>query len=79
MINVKNCIIWTNGLVSSFDEKGEQIPECQGFILEIADKLKEHCDENTKWQFGKYGEGILDANMKWYWEAKKQPKEVENE
>ena len=71
MTKIKECIIWTNGMVSNFDEKGEQIPEYQGFILDIADKLKDNCDENTKWNFGKWQEWAYDANFKWYWEKKK--------
>lgn len=64
-MKIKNCIIFTNGMVSSFDEKGEQVPECQGFILDIANKLKSCCDENTKWQLG-----VQDANLEWYWKEK---------
>lgn len=65
MVKIKECIIATNGMVISFDEKGEQVPECQGFILDIAEKLKDNCDENTKWSFG-----LLKANMNWYWKEK---------
>lgn len=59
-------------------EKGEQIPEYGGFILDISDKLKDNkgqqnaaCDENTKWSFGKWQEWVYDANLQWYWEKKK--------
>jgi hypothetical protein len=71
MTKIKECIIWTNGTVLSLDEKGEQIPEYQGFILDIADKLKDNCDENTKWSFGKWQEWAYEANFSWYWEKKK--------
>lgn len=71
MTKIKECIIWTNGMVMSLDEKGEQIPEYQGFILDIADKLKDNCDENTIWRFGKWQEWAYDANFNWYWEKKK--------
>ncbi len=64
MTKVKDCIIFTNGMVASLDENGEQIADCQGFILDIAEKLKNCCDENTIWQFGEW-------NLKWYWEKKK--------
>lgn len=69
---IKECTIWTNGMVSSFDEKGEQIPEYQGFILNIAEKLKTGCDEHTKWTFGKWEEYIQEANFNWYWEQNKK-------
>lgn len=75
MAIVKEAMIFTNGLVMSFDEKGEQIPEYQGFILDIGDKLKVGCDEDTKWSFGKWEEWAQEANFKWYWEQKKQDKE----
>ena len=71
MAKIKKCIIWTNGLVSSFDEKEDQIPEYQGFILDIADKLKDNCDEDTKWFFGKWQEWANEANFSWYWGKKK--------
>jgi hypothetical protein len=72
MVIVEKCTIWTNGMVISFDEKGEQIPECGGFILDIADKLKACCDENTKWTFGRWTEWAEEANFNWYWEQKKK-------
>lgn len=72
MTKIKDCTIWTNGMVSSFDEKGEQIPEYQGFILDIAEKLKIGCDENTKWSLGKWEELLLDANFNWYWKKNKE-------
>ncbi len=59
---VKFCIVATNGMVACQDENGEQITECQGFILDIADKLKRCCDENTKWQFG-----VQEGSVAWYW------------
>lgn len=68
---VSTATIWTNGMVMCFDEKGEEIPEYEGFILDIADKLKDNCDENTKFSFGKWQEWVYEANFKWYWEKKK--------
>lgn len=72
MAKVKDCIIFTNGIVLSFDENGEQTSGCQGFILDIAEKLKSCCDENTKWNFGEFGKWTHDANLSWYWEKKKE-------
>lgn len=72
MAKVKSCTIYTNGMVISFDESGEQIPDCQGFILEIAEKLKNCCDENTMWKLGEFGKWTNDANFSWYWERKKE-------
>lgn len=54
-------------MVASFDDKGVQIPECQGFILDIAEKLKNCCDEDTNWQLG-----VQDANLDWYFKNKKK-------
>jgi hypothetical protein len=78
MAIVKSCTIWTNGIVMSFDEKGEQIPGYQGFILDIAEKLKIGCDENTKWTFGNWSEWLHDANLNWYWTKDKQDNTQDN-
>lgn len=72
MSKIVECIIFSNGNVISFDEKGEQAPECQGFILDIAEKLKECCDENTRWKLGEFGRWTYGANLSWYWEKKKR-------
>lgn len=70
MVKIKECMLATNGMVASIDENDEQIAEYQGFILDIADKLKENCDENTKWTFG----GSIDCDMNWYWKKIKAEK-----
>ena len=72
IVKVKECFIWTNGMVMCLDEEGEKITNCQGFILDVAEKLKTCCDENTKWNLGKYGGLLLDADMAWYWKKKKE-------
>ena len=69
---VKKCTILTNGMVMSFDENDEQIPECQGFILDFAEKLKIGCDENTKWSYGKYGDWMEAADLSWFWKQKNE-------
>lgn len=76
MMKVKNVVIFTNGMVSSFDDKGEQIPQCQGFILDIAEELKNCCDEETKWQFGSYKNWIEDANLNWYWVKRRSKEDI---
>lgn len=76
MAKVKKCIIFSNGLVMSFDEKDEQVSECQGFILDVAEKLKDCCDENTKWKLGDYGRWLFEANLSWYWEKIKREQKI---
>ena len=76
MAKVKDCTIFANGMVMSFDENGEQVSECQGFILDIAEKLKNCCDENTKWKLGDYGRWLFEANLSWYWEKKKKEQKI---
>lgn len=73
---IKYCLVATNGLVACQDENGEQITELQGFILDIAEKLKEYCDENTKWRFG-----IQDGNVAWYWikRSNREDEKIEEE
>lgn len=68
---IKKCIIWSNGMVSSFDMFDNQVSECQGFILNIADTLKQYCDKDTKFQLGKWNDVLLDADFSWFWIKKK--------
>ena len=67
---VTNCIIFTNGMVMAFDENGNQVAECQGFILNVAEKLKSHCNENTKWEFAEWKKWSMPANFNWWWKNK---------
>lgn len=61
-MKVKTVLVAINGMVACIDEKGEQIPECQGFILDVADKLKELCDQYTIWQWG-----VQKGDVSWWW------------
>lgn len=76
---IESCTIFTNGMVASYDKEGNQIPDCQGFILDIAEKLKTYCDENTIWHLGKYGEWMESANMNWYWKKTENNEQMEND
>ena len=69
---IKNCIIFTNGVVMAFDEDGNQIPEYQGFILDVAEELKSHCNENTKWEFAEWGKWSMPINLSWWWKEKQE-------
>ncbi len=66
---IKHVIILVNGMVMVFDEKGKQIPEYQGFILEVAANLAKDCDKDTKFSFscpGVPGVEVLDMDMSWW-------------
>lgn len=71
-MKVKECYIFTNGMVAAFDEEGNQITECQGFILDVANKLKTYCDKDTKWGFCKWRGWAQEADFSWWWEQKEE-------
>ena len=70
MPKVKDCIVFTNGQVMAFDEKGKQVVECQGFILDVAEKLLKCCNEKTTWHFAKLGKWLTEADFSWRWKKK---------
>ena len=53
-MKIMECYIFANGMVAAFDEQGNRVTECQGFILDIAEKLKTLCNRDTKWGFAKW-------------------------
>jgi hypothetical protein len=71
---IKNCYIFTSGMVMSFDEKEQQIPDCQGFILEVADKLKENADKNTNFYFAKWKGWSEPLDFEWWFLKRKKQK-----
>ena len=65
--------IWNNGMVMAFDEKGQQVTECQGFILEVADKLKAACDANTTFQYArKDPPKHIECDFSWWFERESE-------
>lgn len=71
MTKAKQVILFTNGMIAAFDEKGEQIPEYQGFIFEVAEKLKTVCDKDTKFSIGASGIGEIEMEVAWWFEDKR--------
>ena len=69
-MQIVQCTIFTNGMVMAFDDKGEQITECQGFILDVAEKLSAYCDKDTKWEFCKWMGSRMEADFSWWWERR---------
>lgn len=67
-MKVKTVHFYKNGNVMVFDQSGEQIPELQGFILEVAEKLKEKCDKDTKFNFADWRIGSQECNFSWWFE-----------
>jgi len=63
---VDKCYICSNGMVIALDAAGKHVPECQGFILEVASELKIRCDEKTQWHFGKTASWLQKANFGWW-------------
>jgi len=40
-MRIASVVLWTNGIVSVFDEDGEQVPRLQGVYSQVADKIRE--------------------------------------
>lgn len=64
---IVKCLITTNGNVMAFDDDGNQIPECQGFILVVASQIKIRSDENTVWLFGNFRDWLEPADFSWWY------------
>lgn len=62
----KDVFIFPNGMVAVCDKNGKQMPEYQDFLLEVASKLPEVCDENTRF----YMNGV-DADFVWWFQKQK--------
>ena len=67
-MKIKYVHFCSNGMVIVFDYNGEQIGELQGFIFDVASKLKKHCDKDTQFYYVKGGEHIIDCDFKWWFE-----------
>ncbi len=66
---LKDVIFFTNGNVMVFDEDGEQIPELQGFIMDITPKLISVCNEYTQFSYMEFRSGeTLDCDFSWWFE-----------
>ena len=76
-MKVEKAIIFTNGMIMAFDEQGEQIPKCQGCILDIkvVKNLNKYCDEDTIFSFAKWKERIYaNLNLKYWFKKNKEKK-----
>ena len=73
MTRARRVYMFQNGMVMVFDKEGEQIPECQGFILDegIVERLRYECGKDTVFRYGDWpkGQGIA-CNFKWWFEKK---------
>lgn len=65
-MHIKEVYIYTNGNVMAFNEDGEQVVKCQGFIFDVANKLAEWCDEKTKFSFGQWKGTMLPCDFSWW-------------
>lgn len=71
MGKVKDVFIFTNGNTMVMDVNGEQMPDYQGFILDIAPRLIEVCDKDTNFEFAKWKGWSETANFSWWFEKYK--------
>ena len=62
-MKVKNVIIMLNGMVAVFDENDQQIPELQGSVFDVMNKIKLHTDIDTIFLMD-----TMEMNVEWYFE-----------
>jgi len=53
---VKSVYLFTSGMVIVFNEKGEQIPELQGRLDTVKEKILEASDQNTRFNISRWNE-----------------------
>lgn len=63
---IKHVVFMPNGMVAAFDEKGEQVPEGQGFILEVGERLQNLCNNDTRFGFAVPGFGEVKMDVEWW-------------
>lgn len=63
MVKVKTVIFLLNGLVAVFGEDDEQIPDLQGPIFHVIEKIGVASDIDTRFYYG-----LEEVNLKWYFE-----------
>jgi len=62
MAQIKMVVLLSDGMVLAFDERGEQVPECQGRLLVVREKLRDLVGDGTRFYIGVWGTGILETN-----------------
>jgi hypothetical protein len=56
-LHISEVILWTNGIVMVFDDKGEQMPAFQGFFEEVAPRI--NAVFRGDWEYGDWRRGII--------------------
>ncbi len=72
---IKSVTIWQNSNVMAFNEHGQQVPECQGSILNerVRRNLKKYCDVHTEFRFGDWNTGrVIEASFRHIFEKKRR-------
>lgn len=53
---IDTVVLWANGMVTVFDEHGEQIPEHQGRWQDVEARILDHDTPGTKYRYGVWGQ-----------------------
>ena len=62
-------ILWTNGMVTVFDERGQQVPEYAGRFEEVGQRIYAEAPA-ARWQIGHYGQdGWMSEAFRLGWPA----------
>lgn len=56
-LHIHSVILWTNGMVMSFDHQGQQMPEYQGPFERVATRI--NAVFSGSWEYGDWRRGII--------------------
>jgi len=56
---LEKATLWTNGIVTCFDEHGEQIPRLQGKFEDVKDSIERESTDDTIFEFGKWNDACI--------------------
>ena len=66
-MGIKDVFVSANGMVAVFDRNGMQVPELQGVIFEVMEKIGKHADEYTLFHFPSFG-----FDVSWYFKERRR-------
>ena len=58
---IANVFLWSNGMVTACDQDGHQLPEYQGRLDHVLDKVLADAPPDTRFRIGAWGGGVLDT------------------
>jgi len=56
-LHMSSVILWTNGIVMVFDDRGQQMPAYQGYFEAVAPRI--NAVFRGAWEYGDWNRGII--------------------